>query len=48
MVLVPKMMKDHMLVDLYLQDGGEIPFVEKVSEGSNGYVKMWKVQDRDE
>ena len=42
-VLVPKAISDTMLVELYIQDGGNVDFVEKVPEGSNDYVKMWEV-----
>ena len=42
-VLVPKEISDSTLVELYLQDGGNLDYVEKVPEASNDYVKMWKV-----
>jgi len=42
-VLVPKEISDTMLVELYIQDGGNVNFVEKVDEASNDYVKMWEV-----
>lgn len=42
-VLVPKAIKDSQLVELYLGDGAEVEYAEKVEEASNDYVKMWKV-----
>ena len=42
-VLVPKEISDSTLVELYIQDGGNLDYVEKVPEASNDYVKMWKV-----
>lgn len=42
-VLVPKSISDTMLVELYIQDGGNVDFVEKVPQASNDYVKMWEV-----
>lgn len=42
-VLVPKGISDSTLVELYLQNGGNLDYVEKVEEASNDYVKMWKV-----
>ena len=46
-VLVPKEITDHVLVQLYLMDGTNYDFVEKVDEGSNDFIKMWEV-DQDE
>jgi hypothetical protein len=45
LVLVPREIKDHSLIELYLQDGQGVPYVEKVPEASNGYVKMWRVTE---
>jgi hypothetical protein len=45
LVLVPREIKDHSLIELYLQDGQGVPYVEKVPEASNGYVKMWRVAE---
>ncbi|WP_414837750.1 STT3 domain-containing protein [Candidatus Nanosalina sp. VS9-1] len=42
-VLVPKEISDSQLVELYIQDGEQLDYVEKVEEASNDYVKMWKV-----
>ena len=42
-VLVPKSIQDASLVQLYLEDGKGLDWVEKVPEGSNDYLKMWKV-----
>ncbi|MFB6190498.1 MAG: STT3 domain-containing protein [Candidatus Nanohaloarchaea archaeon] len=42
-VLVPKEIADSTLVRFYLMDGHGIEFAEKVPGGSNGYVKMWKI-----
>jgi hypothetical protein len=47
-VLVPEEIADSTLVRLYIMDGYGIDYAEKIPEASNGYVKMWKVQDRDE
>lgn len=44
-VLVPKSEADSALVRLYLMDGYGMDWVEKVEEGSNGYVRMWEVTD---
>jgi hypothetical protein len=41
--VIPKEISNHIIVELYLMDGAEYDFVEKVEEGSNDYVKMWKV-----
>ena len=43
-VLVPRDIVDHTLNRLYLMDGYGIPYVEKVEEGSNDYVKIWEVK----
>ncbi|MFB6145773.1 MAG: STT3 domain-containing protein [Candidatus Nanohaloarchaea archaeon] len=42
-ILVPKSISTSNLVRLYLMDGYGVPYAEKVPGGSNGYVKMWKV-----
>ena len=42
-VLVPKSIQDSQIVDLYLEDGKNVEYAEKVEEASNDYVKMWKV-----
>jgi hypothetical protein len=42
-VLVPKAIQDSTLVELYLEDGSGLDWVEKVPEGSNDYVKLWEV-----
>ena len=42
-VMVPEEIKDHSIVQLYLMDGVNYDFVEKVEGGSNDYVKMWEV-----
>jgi len=42
MVLVPRSIADSNLVRLYLMDGYGIDQVEKVEDGSNGFVKMWE------
>jgi Uncharacterized membrane protein, required for N-linked glycosylation len=44
-VLVPKSIMDSQLVELYLGDGANVDYAEKVEEASNGYVKMWKVEE---
>lgn len=43
LVVVPKPLAETTLVQLYLMDGANIDWAEKVPEGSNGFVKMWKV-----
>lgn len=43
-VLVPRDIMDHTLVRLYLMDGYNIPYVEKVQGASNGYVEMWSIE----
>ncbi len=45
-VLVPKSIMNSQLVELYLADGVDLNYVEKVEEASNDYVKMWKVTER--
>jgi hypothetical protein len=40
--LVPRSIADSNLVRLYLMDGYGIDQVEKVEDGSNGFVKMWE------
>ena len=42
LVMVPREIADSNLVRLYLMDGYGIDEVEKVEDGSNGYVKMWE------
>ena len=42
-ILVPKSIQNSSLVQLYLADGTGLDSVEKVEEGSNDYLKMWKV-----
>jgi asparagine N-glycosylation enzyme membrane subunit Stt3 len=44
-VLVPRKIADSNLVRLYLMDGYGVNSVEKVEDGSNGYVKMWEVTE---
>ena len=44
-VLVPKSIMNSQLVELYLADGVDVEYAEKVEEGSNDYVKMWKVAE---
>lgn len=44
LVVVPKPLVDTTLVQLYLMDGENIDWAEKVPEGSNDFVKMWKVE----
>ncbi|MEF8880221.1 MAG: STT3 domain-containing protein [Candidatus Nanohaloarchaea archaeon] len=43
-VLVPRDIMDHTLVKLYLMDGHDIPYAEKVQEASNDYVEMWSIE----
>ncbi|MFB6265785.1 MAG: hypothetical protein ABEI07_01745, partial [Candidatus Nanohaloarchaea archaeon] len=43
LIMVPRSIARANLVRLYLMDGHGIPYVEKIPEASNGYVKMWKV-----
>jgi hypothetical protein len=45
LVLVPKAIKDSTLVELYLGDGAEVSWAEKIPEASNDYVKMWEVTE---
>lgn len=42
LVLVPRKIVDSNLVRLYLMDGYGLESVEKVEEGSNGFIRMWK------
>ncbi len=42
LVMVPPAVMDSTLVRLYLMDGEDIDFVDKVFD--NGYVKMWEVE----
>jgi len=44
-VFVPKSIMNSQLVELYLADGAELDYVEKVEEASNDYVKMWQVTE---
>lgn len=43
-VLVPEKISDSTFVELYIQDGAEIDYAEKVPEASNGYIKMWEIE----
>lgn len=43
MVLVPREITDSVLVRLYLMNGYGVDYAEPVSGGSNGYVRMWEV-----
>ncbi len=43
LVIVPKKVARSSLGRLYLMDGYGIDWVEKVEGGSNGFIKMWKV-----
>ncbi|MFB6216989.1 MAG: STT3 domain-containing protein, partial [Candidatus Aenigmatarchaeota archaeon] len=43
MVLVPKSIANSTLVRLYLMNGKGLEFAEPVPEGSNGFVRTWKV-----
>ena len=43
-VLVPETLVDHTINRLYFMDGHEIPYAEKVAEGSNDYIKMWEIE----
>ncbi|MDY6789174.1 MAG: STT3 domain-containing protein [Candidatus Nanohaloarchaea archaeon] len=43
-ILIPPVVMESNLVKLYVMDGSEIDFVDKVFD--NGFVKMWKVEDR--
>jgi hypothetical protein len=45
LILVPKAIKDSTLVELYLGDGAEVSWAEKIPEASNDYVKMWEVTE---
>ncbi len=47
LVLVPKDIKDHTMVRLYLMDGYDIDFLESAPDASNDYIKTWEV-DYDE
>jgi len=42
--LVPETIVDQTLIRLYFMDGYEIPYAEKVEEGSNDYIKMWEIE----
>ncbi len=42
-VLVPKDIADVSLVRLYLMDGYDMDFVEKIPEASNDYLKVWDI-----
>jgi len=44
-VFVPKSIMNSQLVELYLADGVDVDYAEKVEEASNDYVKMWKVAE---
>jgi len=43
MVVVPPAIMDHTLVELYLMNGENVPFVEPAY--SNGYVRSWTVTE---
>lgn len=47
MIIMPKAIADSMISRLYLMDGHGVDYAEKVPEGSNGQVKMWKVEGLD-
>jgi len=44
MVIMERHLADTTFAKLYLMDGHDIPYVEKVEEGSNDYVKMWDIE----
>ena len=41
--LVPQKISNSTFVRLYIQDGWGVDYAEKVPEASNGYIKMWEV-----
>jgi asparagine N-glycosylation enzyme membrane subunit Stt3 len=43
-LLVPKKISESTFVKLYIQDGYGLDYAEKIPEASNGYIKMWKVE----
>jgi hypothetical protein len=43
MVLLPREIADSTLVKLYLTNGHDMEMFEPVSGGSNGYLRMWEV-----
>lgn len=45
MILIPRDVVDSTLVRLYIRDGHDLDFVEKVDDASNEYVKVWTVED---
>lgn len=47
LVLVPRKLTDNVFVQLMFGDGEQLEWADKVQQGSNGYVKLWKV-DREE
>ncbi|MBC5792940.1 MAG: glycosyltransferase family 39 protein [Nanohaloarchaea archaeon] len=47
LVIVPKKVARSSLGRLYLMDGYGIDWVEKVEGGSNGFIKMWKVNQQE-
>jgi asparagine N-glycosylation enzyme membrane subunit Stt3 len=44
-VIIPEKISDSTFVELYIQDGENVPYAEKVPEASNRYIKMWKIKD---
>jgi len=47
LVLVPRDIAEHTMIRLYFMDGEGVDFVEPVPEGSNDFIKTWRV-DHDE
>ena len=43
LVMVPRSVADSIFVQLMFGDGQQIPWADKVEEGSNGFVQIWKV-----
>ncbi|PSH00966.1 MAG: hypothetical protein BRC30_00750, partial [Nanohaloarchaea archaeon SW_7_46_7] len=43
LVLVPRKVADNIFMQLMFGDGEQIDWAEKIEEGSNGYVQIWKV-----
>ena len=45
MTAIPEKLSDSTFVELYIQDGENVEYAEKVPEASNGYIKIWEITE---
>ncbi len=43
LIMVPRSISDNIFMQLMFGNGEQVPWADKVEEGSNGYVQIWKV-----